>query len=65
MSSEITEGALKLLMDHNWPGNVRELENAVERAMVTCRGSVLTESDFAFLAQAGGPGHRSVRSPPA
>ena len=31
----------KLLMDHNWPGNVRELENAVERAMVTCRGRVL------------------------
>ena len=36
---EISEGALKLLMDYNWPGNVRELENAVERAMVTCRGS--------------------------
>jgi two-component system response regulator HydG len=50
--SEISEGALRLLLDHNWPGNVRELENAVERAMVTCRGSVLTESDFAFLAQA-------------
>ena len=27
-----------MLMDYNWPGNVRELENAVERAMVTCRG---------------------------
>jgi len=40
-------------MDHNWPGNVRELENAVERAMVTCRGRVLTEEDFAFLAHNG------------
>ena len=28
----------RLLMDHDWPGNVRELENAIERAMVTCRG---------------------------
>jgi DNA-binding NtrC family response regulator len=31
------------------------LENAVERAMVTCRGPVLTESDFAFLAQSAAP----------
>jgi DNA-binding NtrC family response regulator len=40
-------------MDHNWPGNVRELENAVERAMVTCRAKVLGEDDFAFLAHIG------------
>jgi len=47
---EISEGALKLLMDYNWPGNVRELENAVERAMVTCKNHALTEDSFAFLA---------------
>ncbi|MBZ5551592.1 MAG: sigma-54 dependent transcriptional regulator [Acidobacteriia bacterium] len=47
--SDISEGSLKLLLDHNWPGNVRELENAVERAIVTCRGRVLTEEDFTFL----------------
>ncbi len=51
--SDFSEGALRLLMDHNWPGNVRELENAVERAMVTCRGRILDENDFAFLAQNG------------
>jgi DNA-binding NtrC family response regulator len=51
--SDFSEGALKLLMDHNWPGNVRELENAVERAMVTCRSRILGEEDFAFLAQNG------------
>ena len=50
---EISEGALKLLMDYHWPGNVRELENAVERAMVTCRNHVLTEDCFAFLATNG------------
>ena len=43
---EISEGALKLLMDYNWPGNVRELENAVERAMVTCRGHVADRGRF-------------------
>jgi transcriptional regulator with PAS, ATPase and Fis domain len=48
---EISEGGIKILMDYNWPGNVRELENAVERAMVTCRGHELTEDDFSFLAQ--------------
>ena len=48
--SEISEDGLKALMDYDWPGNVRELENAVERAMVTCRGQSLTAADFAFLA---------------
>jgi DNA-binding NtrC family response regulator len=51
--ADFSEGALKILIDHNWPGNVRELENAVERAMVTCRARVLSEEDFAFLARNG------------
>ena len=49
---DISEGALKVLLDHDWPGNVRELENALERAIVTCRNHVLTEDDFAFLTAA-------------
>ena len=47
----ISESALKLLLDHDWPGNVRELENAIERAIVTARGRMLVEEDFAFLTQ--------------
>lgn len=50
---DITESGLKLLMDYSWPGNVRELENAVERAMVTCKNRVLTEEDFGFIEQNG------------
>jgi DNA-binding NtrC family response regulator len=50
---DISEGGLRVLMDHYWPGNVRELENAMERAMVTCRTRTLSEEDFAFLAQNG------------
>jgi len=46
---DITESGLKLLIDYNWAGNVRELENAVERAMVTCKNKVLTDEDFSFL----------------
>ena len=45
-------------MDYNWPGNVRELENAIERAMVTCRVQSLGEDDFAFLGQSGSHGKR-------
>jgi len=45
----ITEEALRLLLDHAWPGNVRELENAIERALVTCKSGVLGVEDFAFL----------------
>jgi len=49
---EVSDGALKVLLDHEWPGNVRELENAIERAVVTCRGRLLTEEDFGFLVHA-------------
>lgn len=62
-TSEMTEGALKVLMAHDWPGNVRELENAVERAIVTCRGRALTEEDFLFLSTAG-DGRKSMVIPP-
>jgi DNA-binding NtrC family response regulator len=53
-AGELSEGALRRLLDYNWPGNVRELENAVERAIVTCRGRVLNAEDFEFLAQSSG-----------
>jgi transcriptional regulator with PAS, ATPase and Fis domain len=51
---DISEGALRVLLDHPWPGNVRELENAVERAIVTSRSHVLLADDFAFLSSEGG-----------
>jgi DNA-binding NtrC family response regulator len=47
--TEISEEALRLLVDHDWPGNVRELENALERAIVTCKTHCLTAEDLAFL----------------
>jgi DNA-binding NtrC family response regulator len=50
----ISAGAMDLLLRHDWPGNVRELENAIERALVTCRNGLLTEENFGFLDQRPG-----------
>ncbi|MHC4954596.1 MAG: sigma-54-dependent transcriptional regulator [Planctomycetota bacterium] len=42
----INDDAMRHLVRYNWPGNVRELENALERAVVLSRESVLTPADF-------------------
>jgi DNA-binding NtrC family response regulator len=41
-----TPEAVELLCAYRWPGNVRELENAVERALVLCRGDAVTPADL-------------------
>lgn len=45
-------------MAYDWPGNVRELENAVERAMILCRGKPLTFSDLSSSPHT----HRELRT---
>jgi Nif-specific regulatory protein len=37
----VSTPAIDMLMAYHWPGNVRELENAVERAVLVCDGSVV------------------------
>ncbi|HEU5061304.1 MAG TPA: sigma-54 dependent transcriptional regulator [Kofleriaceae bacterium] len=54
-----TDDALAQLVHHAWPGNVRELENAVERAVVTCRGEEVRSEDLGLPTVAG----RSAASP--
>jgi len=42
----LSRQSLALLMDYHWPGNVRELQNAVQFAIVKCRGGVVSPDDL-------------------
>jgi len=40
-----------LLLKYDYPGNVRELENIIERAVVLCRGEIITSQDLPLNLQ--------------
>lgn len=44
----IAPEAMTALCAHPWPGNVRELQNAIERAVVVCRGRTILPEHFPF-----------------
>ncbi len=49
--TRISPEALSDLQKRSWPGNVRELENAIQHAIVFCRGPTIVPAD---LPQIGG-----------
>jgi two-component system response regulator AtoC len=54
----VSEGAAKLLLEHDWPGNVRELRNAIERAMILEEGPSITTASLPIAIsrpEGGGP----------
>ncbi|HVA79596.1 MAG TPA: sigma-54 dependent transcriptional regulator, partial [Candidatus Binataceae bacterium] len=51
----IGDDAMDLLMRHSWPGNVRELQNAVQHALVLCRGDRITRDDLPPRIAGGNP----------
>ena len=42
----LSDDAIDRINRYPWPGNVRELENAIERAVVVCRGDVVRAEDL-------------------
>jgi DNA-binding NtrC family response regulator len=46
-----TPEAMDRLLAHPWPGNVRELENAIEGAVVLCRGDEIRAADLPATLQ--------------
>lgn len=54
---EVEPSVMELFKSYSWPGNVRELQNAIERAVVLCRGTKITKddlpSDIRFQSPAG------------
>ncbi len=46
--SGFTPAAMDVLKRHPWPGNIRELRNAVERALLSCKGSEIDQVDLPY-----------------
>jgi DNA-binding NtrC family response regulator len=58
----LAPGTLNAMLAYDWPGNVRELENAVERAVVLCKGRELTADDLPPTLQGPRPAGRDASS---
>ncbi len=48
---QITNGAMRALLNHEWRGNVRELENVIERAVIFAEGHEIGVEDMPFAAE--------------
>ncbi len=46
VKKNITEGAVRKLMQHDWPGNVRELKNIIERLVIMTPGDTIAAEDI-------------------
>ena len=57
---QLTEGALRLLMEYSWPGNVRELANVMERAVILAGGDAISAHILSFLRRDEGPGSGDI-----
>ena len=44
----VSQEARDMLLKYDYPGNIRELQNIIERAVVICRGDVITKEDLPF-----------------
>ena len=47
---QVAPEVLDQMLAYRWPGNVRELENILERAIVKCQGSTITDVDLPVVS---------------
>lgn len=50
--SEISDGAMSLLVNYDWPGNVRELENTMQRAVILATDHIIRQADLTHIIEA-------------
>jgi DNA-binding NtrC family response regulator len=50
---DLSPAALEKMTAYEWPGNIRELKNAVERAVIFCRGDEIRPEQVQFSDIAG------------
>jgi len=53
------------MMRYDWPGNIRELENAIERAVLLCRGEYIMLEDLPLTVQGAQNGNQLMVSVPS
>jgi DNA-binding NtrC family response regulator len=51
------------LKAHTWPGNIRELNNVLRRAVLVCRGGVVTADDLEIIPPAPAAAHAPAVGP--
>ena len=59
----VSDGVMRILMEHSFPGNVRELENIIEHAFVMCRDTELQVHHLPAALQRTPPVPSTVPAP--
>lgn len=49
--SDISDGAMSLLVNYAWPGNVRELENTMQRAVILSTDHIIRQAHLANIIE--------------
>lgn len=58
---QLTQEALKTLLQYHWPGNMRELENILEQASAFCEDAQIDVEQIPLRQTAGGINTTSIR----
>ena len=58
----IAPETMELMRGFDWPGNVRELQNAIERAVLVCKGKEIQPGDLPLQVSGSGGGATNGKS---